>query len=176
MKMIERIKYNFWLLLFIANTLVFLFFLYQAFSFTSVFAYRWVFFLSTPFFTSGIHLLIKTRSPRAEWLSVINFLLIAMLIIYFNAIPTSVETYWALFTIPIFNQLAINAFDVIHSGSYLYKWWALILICLAWVLTIVSIAFNIQTLNLWATISTALAAVSCLVLVVLNKLRKSEKN
>jgi len=66
MKMIERIKYNFWLLLFIANTLVFLFFLYQAFSFTRVFAYRWVFFLSTPFFTRGIHLLIKTRSTQTE--------------------------------------------------------------------------------------------------------------
>jgi hypothetical protein len=176
MKMIERIKYNFWLLLFIANTLVFLFFLYQAFSFTSVFAYRWVFFLSTPFFTSGIHLLIKTRSTQAEWLSVINFILIAMLIIYFNAIPTSVETYWPLFTIPIFNQLAINAFDVIHSGTYPYKWGALVLICVAWVLTVLAIAFNIQALKLWATICSLLAAVACIFLVVFDQIVQAKKN
>jgi len=176
MKMIERIKYNFWLLLFIANMLAFLFFLYQAFSFTSVYAYRWVFFLSTPFFTSGIHLLIKTRSPRAEWLSVINFILIAMLIIYFNAIPSSVETYWSLFSIPIFNQLAINSFDVIQNGNYSYKWWAMILICVAWILTVVSITFHLQMLKIWATISTVMAALSCIILVVFHQFFQAKKN
>ena len=167
--MIERIKYNFWLLLFIGNLLVFLFFLYQAFSFTSVYAYRWVFFLSTPVFTSGIHLLIKSRSPRAEWLSVINFLLIAMLIVYFNAIPTAVKMHWALFTLPVFNQLAINSFDVLWNGIYRYKWYALIAICLSWVLTCGSVVLNAQSLSPWVIGITGITGLGSLGLVVLNE-------
>jgi len=112
--MLERINYNFWLLVFVLNTLFFLFFLYQAISFTSVYAYRWVFFLSPPFFTSGIHLLIKSRSTKAEWLSVINFVLTAFLIIYFNAVPDSLETRWTWFSIPIFNQLLSNVSDLVR--------------------------------------------------------------
>ena len=167
--MIERIKYNFWLLLFIGNLLVFLFFLYQAFSFTSVYAYRWVFFLSTPVFTSGIHLLIKSRSPRAEWLSVINFLLIAMLIVYFNAIPTAVKMHWALFSLPLFNQLAINSFDVLWNNSYRFKGFTLITICLSWMFTCGSVVLNAQSVLPWVMGITGITGLSSLGLVVLNE-------
>jgi hypothetical protein len=137
--MIERIKYNFWLLVFVLNTLFFLFFLYQAISFTSVYAYRWLFFLSTPFFTSGIHLLIKSRSTKAEWLSVINFLLTAFLIIYFNALPDALETRWTWFIIPVFNQLFINSFDVIWTNQYKLKVVGVAAVSLLWLITCICV-------------------------------------
>ena len=145
--MIERIKYNFWLLVFVLNTLFFLFFLYQAISFTSVYAYRWLFFLSTPFFTSGIHLLIKSRSTKAEWLSVINFLLTAFLIIYFNALPDALETRWTWFIIPVFNQLFINSFDVIWTNQYKLKVFGVSAVTLLWLTTCICVLSNF----LWLT-------------------------
>jgi hypothetical protein len=145
--MLERIKYNFWLLVFVLNTLFFLFFLYQAISFTSVYAYRWLFFLSTPFFTSGIHLLIKSRSTKAEWLSVINFLLTAFLIIYFNALPDALETRWTWFIIPVFNQLFINSFDVIWTNQYKLKVFGVSAVTLLWLTTCICVLSNF----LWLT-------------------------
>ena len=145
--MIERIKYNFWLLVFVLNTLFFLFFLYQAISFTSVYAYRWLFFLSTPFFTSGIHLLIKSRSTKAEWLSVVNFLLTAFLIIYFNALPDALETRWTWFIIPVFNQLFINSFDVIWTNQYKLKVFGVSAVTLLWLTTCICVLSNF----LWLT-------------------------
>lgn len=145
--MLERIKYNFWLLVFVVNTLFFLFFLYQAISFTSVYAYRWLFFLSTPFFTSGIHLLIKSRSTKAEWLSVINFLLTAFLIIYFNALPDALETRWTWFIIPVFNQLFINSFDVIWTNQYKLKVFGVSAVTLLWLTTCICVLSNF----LWLT-------------------------
>jgi len=170
--MLDKLKYNFWLLLFIANTLFFLFFLYQALSFTSVYAYRWLFFLSTPFFTSGIHLLIKSRSIRAEWLSIVNFLLIAVMVIYFNAFPRNVKELWAFFSIPIFNQLAINSFDVLWSGKFKFRWSGMIAISIAWLLTTLSIAFNLQGMIPVVMVFTAITGVWCLILVS-SKERKS---
>ena len=137
--MLERIKYNFWLLVFVLNTLFFLFFLYQAISFTSVYAYRWLFFLSTPFFTSGIHLLIKSRSTKAEWLSVTNFLLTAFFIIYFNALPDALETRWTWFIIPVFNQLFINSFDVIWTNQYKLKVVGVVAVSALWLITCVCV-------------------------------------
>ncbi|MBM3424357.1 MAG: hypothetical protein FJY06_02560 [Bacteroidetes bacterium] len=165
--MLERIKYNFWQLLFIGNTLAFLFFLYQAASFTSVFAYRWVFFLATPFFTSGIHLLIKSRSTRAEWLSIVNFGTIALMIVYFNAFPDSVKLYWTWFSIPIVNQLTINSFDVLWSGKYPFKWSALIAICIIWFMTILSIAFKVQALMPLIIVLVCITGFWCLFIVFL---------
>lgn len=167
--MLEKIKYNFWLLLFIGNTLVFLFFLYQAFSFTSVFAYRWVFFLSTPFFTSGIHLLIKSRSSRAEWLSIVNFGSIALMVIYFNAFPENVKEYWIWFSTPVFNQLAINSFDVLWCRNYRFKWSGLVAICLVWLLTTLSLALNLQGFIPWVMVLTALTGFWCLIIVFANE-------
>ncbi len=170
--MLEKIKYNFWLLLFVGNTLVFLIFLYQSISFTSVFAYRWVFFLSTPFFTSGIHLLIKSRSTRAEWISIINFALIGLMVIYFNAFPNNIKELWAFFSIPIVNQLAINSLDVLWSGRVRFRWSGMIAICLAWFLTTLSIVLNLQALIPWVTFFTGITGLWCLVLVS-SKERKS---
>ncbi len=147
--MLERIKYNFWLLVFILNTLFFLFFLYQAISFTSVYAYRWVFFLSTPFFTSGIHLLIKSRSTKAEWLSVLNFILTAFLIIYFNAVPDALESTWIWFSIPIFNQLYINTFDVIWTNQYRFRVVGVSAISVLWVYTLGAIFSDYSPLFSW---------------------------
>lgn len=165
--MLERIKYNFWLLVFVLNTLFFLFFLYQAISFTSVYAYRWLFFLSTPFFTSGIHLLIKSRSTKAEWLSVVNFVLTAFLIIYFNAVPDSLETRWTWFSIPIFNQLFINTFDVLWTNEYRFRVLGVSTVSVLWVFTTTSILSNINSLVQWViplTIITGLVLISVLIL------------
>jgi hypothetical protein len=163
--MLDKIKYNFWLLLFVGNTVVFLYFLYQAFSFTSLFAYRWVFFLSTPFFTSGIHLLIKFRSTRAEWLSIINFAFIGLMVLYFNAFPFFIKELWAFFSIPIVNQLAINSFDVLWSSKLRFRWSGMILICVAWFLTTLSIALNLQILIPWVMVVTGITGLWCLILV-----------
>ena len=165
--MLERIKYNFWLLVFVLNTLFFLFFLYQAISFTSVYAYRWVFFLLPPFFTSGIHLLIKSRSTKAEWLSVINFVLTAFLIIYFNAVPDSLESRWTWFSIPIFNQLYINSFDVIWTNQYRFRILGVSSISVLWVYTTLAILSNVNELVRWViplSIITGLILITVLIL------------
>ena len=165
--MIERLKYNFWLIVFIANTLFFLFFLYQAFSFTSVYAFRWLFFLSGPFFTSGIHLLIKSRSTKAEWLSIVNFGLTALLILYFNALPDALETRWTWFCIPIFNQLFINTFDVIWSNNYRYKLPAVISIGILWLTTCISILTDFTWLYSWVVPFTFIVGIIVLTVVIL---------
>ena len=162
--MIEKLKYNFWLLLFVGNTVVFLTFLSLAISFTSVFAYRWVFFLSTPFFTSGIHLLIKSRSTRAEWLSIINFALIGLMVIYFNAFPANIKELWPFFSIPIVNQLAINSFDVLWNSKFRYRWSGMMAICATWFLTTLSIALNLQVLIPWVTVLTGITGLWCIIL------------
>lgn len=147
--MLERIKYNFWLLVFIVNAIFFLFFLYQAISFTSLYAFRWLFFLSTPFFTSGIHLLIKSRTAKAEWLSVLNFILTAFLIVYFNALPDALENAWIWFSVPVFNQLYINTFDVIWSNQYRFKLVGVIAVSMLWVYSLVAILLDYSPLFLW---------------------------
>ncbi len=162
--MLEKLKYNFWLLLFIGNTVVFLTFLSLAISFTSVFAYRWVFFLSTPFFTSAIHLLIKSRSTRAEWLSIINFALIGLMVIYFNAFPANIKELWPFFSIPIVNQLAINSFDVLWNSKFRFRWSGMMAICATWFLTTLSIALNLQVLIPWVTVLTGITGLWCIIL------------
>lgn len=165
--MLERIKYNFWLLVFILNTLFFLFFLYQAISFTSVYAYRWLFFLSTPFFTSGIHLLIKSRSSKAEWLSVVNFALTAFLIVYFNAVPDSLETRWTWFSIPIFNQLYINTFDVLWTNQYRFRILGVCSVSVLWLYTILAVFLNANAIVQWVvplSILTGLILITVLIL------------
>lgn len=140
--MLEKIKYNFWLLLFIGILVVFLYFLYLATSFSSVHAYRWLIFLTTPLFTSGIHLLIRSRSANAEWLSITNFLFIALLVAFFNTYPEYIKTYWTWLGIPVFNQLSINSFDVIWKNKYPFKWPSFIAICVLWLYSVTSIMWS----------------------------------
>lgn len=147
--MLEKIKYNFWLLVFIGITLFFLFFLYQAIAFTSVYAYRWVFFLAAPFFTSGIHLLIKSRSVKAEWLSIFNFSLAAGLIAYFHTSSDGLESRWPIMVIPIFNQLYINLFDVIWTNNYALKKMSVGLLSILWISTIICICTDFAYLSNW---------------------------
>lgn len=147
--MLEKIKYNFWLLVFVAITLCFLFFLYQAISFTSVYAYRWLFFTSVPFLTSGIHLLIKSRSNTAEIISILNFGLIAALIAYFNADTERIYTIWSWFIIPVFNQVYINLFDVVWSNPYKFKKITVGLFTALWVLTLFCLITHFKWLSTW---------------------------
>jgi len=165
--MLSRIKYNFWLIVFITNTLFFLFFLYQALSFTSVYAFRWLFFLSTPFFTSGIHLLIKSRSTRAEWLSVINFGFTALLIIYFNTLPDALYQRWPWLSIPIFNQLFINTFDVIWTNNYLHKLIGVISIGILWSLTLICLLMNLSWGLNWIPAVSAVVGVIIIAIILL---------
>ena len=173
--MLEKIKYNFWLLVFIVNTLFFLFFLYQAFSFTSVYAYRWLFFLSAPFFTSGIHLLIKSRSTNAEWLSVINFGLTAGMIVFFNAVPDALESRWHWFIIPIFNQLYINTFDVIWSNQYPYRMLGVLAVSILWTFTLISTLSAFTWFFAWILPLSIVVSIIILMLIYLNH-RKTEKS
>jgi hypothetical protein len=165
--MLDRLKYNFWLIVFIGNTLVFLYFLYLSFSFTSVYSFRWVFFMSVPFFTSGIHLLIKARSAAAEWLSIINFLLTATLAIYYNANPNLLEATWIFYTTPIFNQLFINAFDVIWSNKYRFRILGVSLTSLLYVFTMVSIFSHFQAFDSWILPLTGACAIGLTILILL---------
>lgn len=164
--MIERLKYNFWLVVFVLNTFFFLIFLVQAISFTSTYAYRWVFFLSTPFFTSGIHLLIKSRSSKAEWLSIFNFRLTALLIIYFNALPDALESRWEWLIVPIFNQLFINTFDVIWTNNYRFRLLGVISVSILWLTTTFSVLSSFTYFNGWI-IPLAIIVTLCILMVFL---------
>lgn len=167
--MLDKIKYNFWLFVFIGNTLVFLYFLYLSFTFTNVYSFRWVFFMSVPFFTSGIHLLIKARSAAAEWLSIINFILTATLAIYYNANPDVLEGTWIFYTTPIFNQLFINAFDVIWSNKYRFRIIGVTLTSILYICTLVSILSQFTFLNEWILPLTALNALGLSIILLIPK-------
>lgn len=172
--MFEKIKYNFWLLVFIAITLFLLFFIYQSISFTSVFAYRWVFFLSTPFLISGIHLLVKSRSNRAEAFSILNFILTAAMIVFFNATTEGLESKWTYFAIPIFNQLVINLFDVIWTLNYRFRVISGIAIMASWLFSLLTI---LTQFTLYPSVFLPLTVITGLIIfttLVLGK--KKEKN
>jgi hypothetical protein len=170
--MFEKIKYNFWLLVFIGITLFLLYFIYQSISFTSVYAYRWVFFLSTPFLISGIHLLIKSRSNRAEGFSILNFVLTAAMIVYFNTSTEGLESKWTYFAIPVFNQLVINLFDVIWTQQYRFRVISACFILGLWIFSLVSILTNFSwfsTVFLPLAIATGLVVLGTLLFGKKNK-------
>jgi peptidoglycan/LPS O-acetylase OafA/YrhL len=125
--------------------------------------------MSVPFFTSGIHLLIKARSAAAEWLSIINFILTATMAIYYNANPNVLEETWIFYTTPIFNQLFINAFDVIWSNKYRFRTIGVGLTSLLYILTLASIFSHFEALDQWIVPMTALNAIGLAIIILIPK-------
>lgn len=97
----------------------------------------------------------------------INFALTALLIIYFNAVPDSLETRWTWFSIPIFNQLYINTFDVLWTNQYRFRILGVSSISVLWLYTILAILSNVSDLVRWViplSILTGLILITVLIL------------
>lgn len=89
--------------------------------------------------------------------------------IYYNANPNVLEKTWIFYTTPIFNQLFINAFDVIWSNKYRFRTVGVALASLLYILTLASIFSHFEALDQWIIPMTALNAIGLAIIILIPK-------